>query len=127
MKSQIKGFSATSFCTPRPSRMPLGNLSSGLEVQNPCPREISRSPGDVFLDDTSLLSEVYGYILVCDILHCLQFECNGFAEKDKFMKWIDLLGRKFHSLPPPSPSLLLDLNNHQGFAESPRQTQGPKI
>ena len=39
---------------------PSGNLS-GLGVQNPRPREISRASGDVY-PNTSLLSAVYGYM-----------------------------------------------------------------
>ena len=42
-----------------PRASPSGNLS-GLGVQNPRPREISRASGDVF-PNTSLLSAVYGY------------------------------------------------------------------
>ena len=46
------------FCTPRPSRLPSGNLS-GLGVQNPRLWEISWASGGVF-SNTSLLSSVYG-------------------------------------------------------------------
>ena len=42
-----------------PRASPSGNLS-GLGVQNPRPREISRASGDVF-PNTSLLLAVYGY------------------------------------------------------------------
>ena len=44
---------------PRPSRLPSGNLS-GLGVQNPCPREISRAEGGVF-SNASRLEAVYGH------------------------------------------------------------------
>ena len=47
------------FCTPRPSRLPSGNLL-GLGVQNPHPWEIFWASGGVF-SNTSLLSAVYGF------------------------------------------------------------------
>ena len=53
------------FCTPRPSRLPSGNLS-GLGVQNPRPWEISCASGSVF-SNTSLLSAVYGYITLTPV------------------------------------------------------------
>ena len=55
------------FCTPRPSRLPSGNLSglgaqnlSGLGVQNPRSWEICWASVGVF-SNTSLLSAVYGF------------------------------------------------------------------
>ena len=51
-------------------RLPSGNIS-GLGVQNPGSREISRASEDVF-SNTSLLSAVYGYniprVFVCDMI-----------------------------------------------------------
>ena len=47
------------FCTPRPERLPEGNLE-GRGVQNPHPREISRAEVGVF-SNASRLEAVYGH------------------------------------------------------------------
>ena len=56
------------FCTPRPERLPEGNLE-GRGVQNPRTREISRAEGGVF-SDTSRLEAVYGhsFIIIRELL-----------------------------------------------------------
>ena len=68
-----------------PRASPSGNLS-GLGVQNPRPREISRASGDVF-PNTSLLSAVYGYNMCGFSFSCFSV-CRSQQSKSVPLTWI---------------------------------------